>query len=129
MFAGLNACELLDRLNEGQGFRPGRNISKRNECTATKMEYGANGLALDPAQGLQEFQAENPGATETTVNGRKALQAKGTSGACSTAIEIGPQARVLADVVMASAHDDDKACPESQALAERVEPLLPKPPS
>ncbi|AIJ20885.1 hypothetical protein [Amycolatopsis methanolica] len=129
MFAGLNACQILDQLNEGQGFRPGRNISKRNECTATKMEYGARGLALDPVQGLQEFVAANPGATETTVNGRKALQARVSAGGCSTAIEIGPHARVLADVVMAMPGDDDRACSESQALAERVEPLLPKTPS
>ncbi|MFD4196157.1 DUF3558 domain-containing protein [Amycolatopsis thermoflava] len=122
----MNACAILDQLNAGQGFGPGRNISKRNECTATKSEYGANGLALDPVQGLQEFLETDPGATETSVNGRKALEAKGSSGSCTVAIEIGPHARVLADVVMASPDDDHRACSEAQALAARVEPLLPK---
>ncbi|MEV5298534.1 DUF3558 domain-containing protein [Amycolatopsis methanolica] len=129
VFAGLNACQLLDQLNAGEGFRPGRNISKRNECTSTKNEYGARGLALDPVQGLQEFLQTDPNATETTVNGRRALESPGSAGACDIAIEMGPHARVLVDITIASANEYARACPDARQFAQRVEPLLPKTPS
>ncbi|MDQ0378083.1 hypothetical protein [Amycolatopsis thermophila] len=52
VFAGLNACQVLDQLNAGQGFEPGRNISARNQCNATKPGFGSYALALDSVQGL-----------------------------------------------------------------------------
>src|SRR5690242_11373883 len=32
VFSALNACQVLDHLLTGQGFDPGENISRRNEC-------------------------------------------------------------------------------------------------
>ncbi|MEV5297080.1 DUF3558 domain-containing protein [Amycolatopsis methanolica] len=129
MFADMNACQILDQLNAGQGFERGRNISKRNECTASKYEYGANGLALDPVQGLAEFRQTDPGASEITINGRKALEVFGEIGGCAIAVEVGPHARALINVNMASPRNNPQACPDARSLAERVEPLLPRVPA
>ncbi len=38
-----------------------------------KSGLGSNGLTLDPVHGLAEFRRSDPDATDTTVNGRKAL--------------------------------------------------------
>nr|WP_208407125.1 DUF3558 domain-containing protein [Amycolatopsis granulosa] len=126
VFGGLSACQVLDQLNAGQGFRPGENISRRNECTATKSGFGGIGLALDPAQGLPEFRASDPSATEMSINGRRVLQAHTLAGTCSVAIEVGQHSRAMVTVTMASSHDDAQACSNAQNWAERLEPLLPK---
>ncbi len=126
VFTGLNACQVLDQLNAGQGFGPGRNISRRNECTASKPGLGSNGLALDPVQGLAEFRQSDPDATDTTVNGRRALEAFDAVGGCTVAFEVGEHARVLAQMAMAEPERDTEACPLARDLAARVEPLLPK---
>ncbi|WP_235716329.1 DUF3558 domain-containing protein [Amycolatopsis sp. ATCC 39116] len=126
-FAGLVACQVLDQLNAGQGFNPGDNISHRNECTATKPGLGSNGLALDPVQGLAEFRETDPDATETTVNGRKALEVQNALG-CTVAFEVSEHARVLAQMAMSQPENNSQACPLARDLAARVEALLPKTP-
>ncbi|MDQ0379681.1 DUF3558 domain-containing protein [Amycolatopsis thermophila] len=124
-FVGLVACQVLDQLNAGQGFNPGDNISHRNECTATKPGIGSNGLALDPVQGLAEFRETDPGATETTVNGRKALEVQNALG-CTVAFEVKEHARVLAQMAMSQPENNSQACPLARNLADRVEALLPR---
>jgi hypothetical protein len=127
VFVGLNACQVLDQINSGQGFNPGRNVSARNQCTASKPDFGSNSLALDSVQGLSEFSNTDPGAVKITINGRNAMQAQdGIGNGCAVAIEVGEHARALVDVGMSRASDDAQACPNAKALAEKVEPLLPK---
>jgi len=65
---------VLEQLTAGEGFGPGENISRRNECDALKPGFGTYGLALDPVQGLTEFAAANKSVATTTVNGRKAMR-------------------------------------------------------
>ncbi|MDQ0376351.1 DUF3558 domain-containing protein [Amycolatopsis thermophila] len=125
VFAGLNACRVLEQLTTGQGFEPGENISRRNECDVTKPGVSTYGLALDPVQGLREFAATSAGVVETSVNGRAALQAPITLGGCAVVIEVGEHARAMLQVSLAS-NDDQQACVDAQALAEKLEPLLPK---
>jgi len=126
VFAGLNACQVLDDLYAGEGFEPGENKSRRNECGVLKPGFGSYGLALDPAQGLAEFAATNEGVVDTTVNGRPAMLANFFGGGCAVAMEVTEHARALVTVNMSRARDDAQACPNAQSLAERVEPLLPK---
>ncbi|MEV5299192.1 DUF3558 domain-containing protein [Amycolatopsis methanolica] len=126
VFAGLNACQVLERLTAGQGFGPGENISRRNECDVLKSEYGTYGLALDPVQGLREFAETSDGVVETSVNGRNALQAPIPLGGCAIVIEVGEHARAMVQVSLVSGPRDPQACVDAQALAEKLEPLLPK---
>lgn len=100
-----------------------------DEGSASKYEYGANGLALDPVQGLAEFRQTDPGATEMSINGRNAPEAFGEIGGCAIAVEVGPHMRAVINVNMASPRNNPQACPDARELAERVEPLLPKVPA
>ncbi|AIJ21974.1 hypothetical protein [Amycolatopsis methanolica] len=125
VFAGVNACQVLDQLTAGEGFNPGENKSRRNECGATKPEFGTYGLALDPVQGLREFAENSEGVVETSVNGRNALQAPIPLGGCAIVIEVSEHARAMVQVSLSS-NDDQQACVDAQAFAEKLEPLLPK---
>ncbi|GAB3570277.1 hypothetical protein GCM10027445_23510 [Amycolatopsis endophytica] len=126
VFAGLQACQVLEQLTAGEGFGPGENISKRNECDVLKPEYGSYGLALDPVQGLSEFAAANTGVVDISVNGRDAMRASFSSTGCSVAVEVAEHARAMVTVTMSRTSDAAQACPDAQALAEKLEPLLPE---
>jgi hypothetical protein len=126
VFAGLNACDVLNQLTTGQGFNPGENKSRRNECGATKPGSAAWGLALDPTQGLSEFTEANEDVVDVAVNGRKALQAAIPTGGCAIAIEVAEHARAMVQVALTTGPDDPQACVDAQALAEKLEPLLPR---
>ncbi|GAB3570274.1 hypothetical protein GCM10027445_23500 [Amycolatopsis endophytica] len=126
MFAGLNACQVLDQLVAGEGFDPGENISRRNECDATKPGVSTYGLALDPVQGLREFAETSEGLVNATVNGRQAMQADIPLGGCAIAIEVGAHARAMVQVALATGPRDPRACVDAQAFAEKLEPLLPE---
>ena len=126
VFAGINACQVLDQLVAGDGFDPGENKSRRNECGATKPGVSTYGLALDPVQGLREFSETNDAVESTSVNGRDALQADMPVGGCAIAIEVGEHARAMVQVSLATGPDDPRACVDARAFAERLEPLLPK---
>ncbi|WP_027942641.1 DUF3558 domain-containing protein [Amycolatopsis taiwanensis] len=126
VFDALNACQVLDQLLAGQGFHPGDNQNTRNECTTSKLDFGAYSIALDPTRGLTEFAASNVGATQTVVNGRNAMQAEPSPGMCVYALEVGQNALALALANMASSTDNAQACPNAEQLAEKLEPLLPK---
>ena len=128
VFAGLSACEVLDQLNAAQGFEPGENKSRRNECTASKPGFAADSLVLDPVQGLGEFAARNTGVVDTSVNGRKAMQADMPTGGCAIAIEVTEHARAMVLYTLSSGPRDPQACVDAQALAEKLEPLLPQAP-
>ncbi|NIH81629.1 DUF3558 domain-containing protein [Amycolatopsis viridis] len=125
LFATLNACQVLDRLNAGQGYAPGENKTRRNECTATKPGAATDSLALDPVQGLNEFAQRNAAAVQTSINGRPAMQADMPLGGCAVAVEVGEHARALVLMTLATGPDDPQACVDAKALAERLEPLLP----
>ncbi|NIH77543.1 DUF3558 family protein [Amycolatopsis viridis] len=125
VFAGLNACRVLEQLTAGQGFGPGENISRRNECDVLKPGFGSYGLALDPVQGLIEFAATNKTVVNTTINGRNAMQANIPTGGCAIAIEVGEHARAMVTVAMSRISEDPQSCPSARALAEKLEPLLP----
>ncbi|WP_228684864.1 DUF3558 family protein [Amycolatopsis thermoflava] len=128
VFAGLNACRVLEQLTAGEGFGPGENISRRNECDVSKSRFGSYGLALDPVQGLREYRETNDAVTDVSVNGRNALQADIPTGGCAIAIEVGEHARALVQVALVTSPRDPQACVDAQALAEKLEPLLPKVP-
>ncbi|MFD4193873.1 DUF3558 domain-containing protein [Amycolatopsis thermoflava] len=125
VFAGLNACQLLDQVNAGQGFNPGENKSARNQCVALKSGFASYALALDSVQGLSEFASTNSGVVETSINGRSAMQANTSTSGCAVAIGVGEHARALVVVTMVRFEDNAQACPNARALAEKVEPLLP----
>jgi hypothetical protein len=122
----LNACQVLDQLLAGQGFDPGKNQNKRNECTTSKLNFGAYSIALDSTQGIADFATSNAGATQTAVNGRKAMEFEPSPGMCVYALEAGQNARALAISNMASSTANARACPSAKQLAEKLEPLLPK---
>ncbi|NIH84663.1 DUF3558 domain-containing protein [Amycolatopsis granulosa] len=126
VFAGLNACQILDRLVAGQGFDPGENKSHRNQCGATKHDFGTLGVALDPKQGLSEFAQANAAVRSTSVNGRDALQADIPTGGCAIAVEVGEHARALVLATLVTGPRDPQACVDAHSLAEKLEPLLPK---
>ncbi|OXM62235.1 MULTISPECIES: DUF3558 domain-containing protein [Amycolatopsis] len=126
VFAGFNACQVLDQLVAGQGFNPGENKSRRNECGATKREFGTYGLALDPTQGLGEFAQTNDAVQSVSVNGRDAMQADIPTGGCAIAVEVGEHARAVVLATLITGPRDPQACVDAQALAEKLEPLLPK---
>ncbi|GAB3584892.1 hypothetical protein GCM10027445_61670 [Amycolatopsis endophytica] len=121
----LDACTILNQLLTGQGFDPGERKTVRNECVATKIDSGARGIALDPAQGLAEYPAQVPGAVPVEVNGRKALQGAPTGdSSCEVALAVGENARALVTAVISgTAHA--QVCAAAQELAADLEPLLP----
>ncbi|NIH87388.1 DUF3558 domain-containing protein [Amycolatopsis granulosa] len=122
----LDACALLDRLLTGEGFDPGERKTTRNECVTTKIDYGARGIALDPVQGLADYQAQVPAATPVEINGRRAVQGKPTGqGSCEFALEVGEHARAMATAVI-SGTDESRVCTVAQELATKLEPLLPR---
>jgi len=128
VFAGMNACRVLDQLLAGQGFDPGENKSARNECTANKSRYGGYSLALDPVQGLADFRENNPGAAQIRINDRPGLYIYDTGfQLCALAIEITEQSRVLVIASMINS-PQDQTCHNAKSLAERLEPSLPTPP-
>ncbi|GHF09657.1 hypothetical protein GCM10017786_49000 [Amycolatopsis deserti] len=126
VFNGLDACQLLDQLNTGQGFNHGENKSARNQCVALKSGFATYALALDSVQGLSEFATTNTGVVETSINGRDAMQANTSASGCAIAIGVGEHARALVIATMVRFEDNQQACPNARSLAERVEPLLPK---
>ncbi|WP_027931623.1 DUF3558 domain-containing protein [Amycolatopsis thermoflava] len=126
VFAGLNACQVLERLTAGEGFGPGENISRRNECDVLKPEFGTYGLALDPVQGLDEFASSNSGVVTLTINGRDAMQANFGAAGCAVAVEVAEHARAMVTVSMARTSEGAQACPNAVTFAEELEPLLPK---
>ena len=126
VFAGLNACQLVEQLTSGQGFGPGENISRRNECDATKFDFATYGLALDPVQGLTEFAAANDSVVNLSINGRNAMQANIPTGGCAIAIQVTEHARAMVTVSMSRYSQEAEACPNAKTFAEKVEPLLPK---
>lgn len=126
VFANLNACQLLEQLTAGQGFGPGENISRRNECDALKPEFGTYGLALDPVQGLSEFATTNTAVANISINGRDAMQADIPTGGCAIAIEVTEHARAMVTVSMSRYSENAQACANAKAFAEKVEPLLPQ---
>lgn len=125
-FGTLKACQVLDQLLAGQGFAPGDNQNARNECTTSKIDFGAYSIALDPTRDLTDFEATNAGTTQTVVNGRNAMQAKPTRGMCVYALEVGQNARALVLANMADPRQGAQSCPSAKQLAEKLEPLLPK---
>ncbi|RZQ60741.1 DUF3558 family protein [Amycolatopsis suaedae] len=124
VFNGMNACDVLNQLLASQSFEPGKNISQRNECVASKIRYGSASIALDPAQGLAEFRKTDPNASELTINGRPALEAVESFGGCAIALEVSSTARAVAGIALEDPRND--SCPDSRRLAEKLEPLLPK---
>ncbi|GAB3570281.1 hypothetical protein GCM10027445_23520 [Amycolatopsis endophytica] len=125
VLAGLNACQALDQLNAGQGYEPGVNKTRRNECGASKPGVSGNSLALDPAQGLSEFAPTNKAVVDLMVKGRAAMKADIPTGGCAIAAEAGEHARALVLVTLSTGPRDPQACVDAQALAEKLEPLLP----
>lgn len=125
-FGTLKACQVLDQLLAGQGFDPGDNQNARNECTTSKIDFGAYSIALDPTRDLTDFEATNAGATQTVVNGRKAMQVKPTRGMCVYALEVGQNALALVLANMADPRQGSQSCPSAKQLAEKLEPLLPQ---
>lgn len=125
-FGALQACQVLNQLVAGQGFDPGSNKTAHNQCTASKPDFGAYGVFLDPVQGLGEYSAENPGSVSAQINGRKALRVEPDRGMCEFALEVGQHARALTTATMANPKDNAQACPSAKQLAEKLEPLLPK---
>ncbi|NIH86170.1 DUF3558 family protein [Amycolatopsis granulosa] len=125
VFAGLDACRLLDQLNAGQGFNPGENKSRRNQCTASKLDFATYSIALDATQGLREFAATNTGVREISVHARKAMEADISTGGCAVAVEVADRALALVLVTMARGSEDAQGCPNARSFAEKLEPLLP----
>jgi len=126
VFGSLNACKVLDQLLAGQGFHPGENESRRNQCTTSKLNFGAYTIGLDSDQGLDDFSSSNTGATKTSINGRNAMQAEPSPGMCVYDLEVGPKAQAMVIANMASSTANAQACPSAKQLAEKLEPLLPK---
>ncbi|NIH77545.1 DUF3558 domain-containing protein [Amycolatopsis viridis] len=126
VFAGLNACQIVEQITAGQGFGPGENISRRNECDVTKFDFGTYGLALDPVQGLTEFARANANVVTLTVNEREAMQANIPTGGCAIAVKVSEHARALVTVSMSRYSQNAEACSNAKSFAEKIEPLLPK---
>lgn len=126
VFDTMDACQVLDQLLTGQGFNPGEKVSARNECHASKLDFGTYSIALDPVQGLAEFTSTNPSSVKTSINDRTAMQAQPGEGMCEFVLEVSQHARALAGVTMARAKDSAQACPNARQFAEKLEPLLPK---
>ncbi|GAB3584019.1 hypothetical protein GCM10027445_59600 [Amycolatopsis endophytica] len=123
----LDACAVLAQLVEGQGFEPGVRKTVRNECHASKADYGTYSLALDPYQGLAEFEGQATEIVPLQINGREGREGKpGIAGMCEVALEVGEHARALTAATMTRPGDDAKACPAARDLAAKVEPLLPE---
>jgi len=122
----LEACAVLNQLLAGQGFDPGERKTVRNECVATKLEYGALGIALDPQQSLGDLTGQLPESSHFDINGRNAVIGQPSGeGSCEVGLEVGQRARAV--VIASISREDlrDQVCPAAQELATKLEPLLP----
>ncbi|UQS22615.1 hypothetical protein L1857_07170 [Amycolatopsis thermalba] len=127
--ADMDACTVLGQLLEGEGFAPGERKTARNECHASKPDYGTYSLALDPVQGLSEYSRQVPGSAPATVNGREARQGEpfgAGQGMCDFALKVGAHGRAVATATMLRAEQRARACDAARELAAELEPLLPK---
>jgi len=123
----LDACTVLDHLLAGQGFDPGVSKTARNECHASKLEYGTLSLALDPSQGLAEFEASADAVTQFDLSGRRAVSGVPAGpGTCAVVLEVTEHARAMAGATMLAPERQAQACPAARELATALEPLLPR---
>ncbi|WP_216215575.1 DUF3558 domain-containing protein [Amycolatopsis aidingensis] len=125
IFDTMNACTMLDDILSGQGFKPGENKTARNECHASKTQYGAVAIALDPVQGMAEFRKTDPSAVETQINGRPALRSYRPADACDIAMKVAENARAIIGTTITQGYGRD-ACAEAKKYAKQLEPMLPK---
>src|SRR5207302_7204952 len=60
-FNGLQACAVLDKVLQGEGF-PASHVEKSggdNGCGSQKIGFGSVGLVLDDQQGIDTFTGQN----------------------------------------------------------------------
>ncbi|WP_156131603.1 DUF3558 domain-containing protein [Amycolatopsis methanolica] len=127
---GMDACAVLEQLVEGEGFGPGERKTARNECHASKPDYGKYSLALDPVQGLAEYARQVPGRAPAAINGREARQGEpfgAGQGMCEFALQVGEHGRAVVTETMLRAEQRAHACEAARELATELEPLLPAP--
>ncbi|NIH78776.1 DUF3558 domain-containing protein [Amycolatopsis viridis] len=123
----MDACTVLNQLLAGQGFDQGERKTTRNECVATKLDYGGLGIALDPVQNLAELQAQLPGTTGLQISGRKALMGQPSGpGSCEVGLEVDEHARAVVIASISRSDLRDQVCTAAQELATKLEPVLPR---
>ncbi|WP_206785243.1 DUF3558 family protein [Amycolatopsis sp. MtRt-6] len=133
-FSGLNQCSMLDEALAGQGFpRATPTVARAKESCRTSKATSGDSPGVDVILSLQTGQnyrdnVGNPSqASEGNVNGRPAVEERepeNSSGQCGVWLEVKPNSRAL--VLVSSGSDTATACAQVEAIAEKVEPLLPK---
>ena len=133
-FSGLDSCALLDQALAGQGFPQAEPTVARSKesCRATKVATvdtpGADvALSLQAGQNYRDNVGNPSQASEGKVNGRPAVEDREpqhSSGQCGVWMEVQPKSRAL--VLLSASTDTESACKQTEEIAAKVEPLLPK---
>jgi hypothetical protein len=128
-FEGMKPCALLDQVLAGQGYPAAHpsTADAKQSCASDKPGDSTVGLALQNGQ-LFDQNISNPGKAVTgSVNDRPAVQERepiGAAGQCSVTMEVKPGSRAL--VSLSGGKTTDEACDRINAIATKLEPLLPK---
>ena len=128
-FAGMNPCTVLDQAAAGQGYpaaHPSTADSNRS-CASDKPGDSTVGVALQNGQRFDQNISNPSKAVTGDVNGRPAIQERepiGAVGQCSITMEVKPSSRAL--VSLSGGKTTDEACQLVNAIATKLEPLLPK---
>jgi hypothetical protein len=132
-FAGLSSCTILDQALVGQGFPQAEKTvaDPDHGCHANKPRSGDTpavdvGLFLQ-AGGNYKDNVNNPAkASDGKVNERPAIEEQeplNVKGQCAVRFQV-QDSRALLSLTFGS--DTAGACQQVEALAPKVEPLLPK---
>jgi hypothetical protein len=130
VFGDLEACNVLDKALDGQGFEAAvvDKAGGDNGCDAEKYMFATVSLDLQPNIGIDELNADPSNLYEGQVNGRSSMQIReglGSEGNCDIALEVAEDSRAMTGVSLATGSTDE-ACDFILEVAKKVEPQLPK---
>lgn len=129
-FNGLQACPVLDKALEGEGFPPSEKDTAGgdNGCDTQKIKFGSFSLDLHDDLGIGDLNADKSKQYPGDVNGRPAILVKegvGAKGGCNVSMEVTKSSRAFLVFVLQTGTTED-ACAFVEKIAEKLEPQLPK---
>jgi hypothetical protein len=130
VFAGLKACDVLNKSLEGLGFSQAvtNTAGGNNGCTSHKSGYGVLTLTLQPDLGINDLNGNRNDMHGGQIHGRPSIQQRNgirSEGDCAIAIEVTKTSRALVNTALTTGTTDE-ACVFIESIANKVEPQLPK---
>lgn len=128
-FAGMQACDLLDKALQSKELPPGEpdDIGSENGCQTNKPQVVSYRLDLMAEASLKKWGNDPNNLHDGQINGRPAVQEreiKGVEGSCGIAMKVPPKS--VASVGIVGPNDNTKeSCNLVTKVAEKIEAMLP----